>query len=73
VKPEDLNAAQRKQFGVWRELGLSEEAALDALREDGWLSSSPVESWEQRMFALLDDMDARLQQIQEAQVRRGER
>jgi hypothetical protein len=35
-----LNRKQREMFDVWVELGLSESAALDALREDGLLPSA---------------------------------
>src|SRR5688572_26866205 len=40
IKPDDLNRKQREHFDIWRELGLSEEAALAALREDGLIQES---------------------------------
>jgi hypothetical protein len=40
IKPSDLNRKQREAFNVWRSLGLSESAAMDALREDGLIQES---------------------------------
>jgi hypothetical protein len=40
IKPGDLNRKQREMFDTWRSLGLSESAAMDALREDGLVAMS---------------------------------
>jgi hypothetical protein len=41
IKKEDLNRQQREGFDLWRSFGLSEQAALDALIEDGTVTLSP--------------------------------
>jgi hypothetical protein len=40
MQPEDLNPEQRSAYNVWRWMGLSESAALNALREDGLLQTT---------------------------------
>ena len=40
MQPEDLNPEQRSAYNVWRWMGLSESAALNALREDGLLPTT---------------------------------
>jgi hypothetical protein len=38
VKPEDLGWEARRAYDMWREVGLSESAAMQALRDDGVLA-----------------------------------
>jgi hypothetical protein len=70
---------------VWRELGLSESAALDAVVEDGLTGvpnapgaqnyasvSESAGDWVRRISEQLDRMDAQLEEIREARKNRGE-
>jgi hypothetical protein len=40
VKPEDLGPKERRAFDMWRTIGLTEAAAMQALRDDGLLPVS---------------------------------
>jgi hypothetical protein len=40
MQPKDLNPEQRSAYKVWRWMGLSESAALNALCEDGLLQTT---------------------------------
>ena len=40
IKPEDLNPKQRKAYGTWVSLGLTHDAAVAALQEDGLLPTT---------------------------------
>jgi hypothetical protein len=42
-KPSDLNPTQRKSYDLWRDLGLTESAAMNALVEDGVITLSEDE------------------------------
>jgi len=42
-KPSDLNPTQRKSYDLWRDLGLTEAAAMNALVEDGVIRLSEEE------------------------------
>jgi hypothetical protein len=43
IKPSDLNPTQRKSYDLWRDLGLTESAAMNALVEDGVIRLSEEE------------------------------
>jgi hypothetical protein len=40
IKPDDLNPKQRKAYGTWVSLGLTHDAAVTALQEDGLLQTT---------------------------------
>jgi hypothetical protein len=40
IKPDDLNPKQRKAYGTWVSLGLTHNAAVAALHEDGLLATT---------------------------------
>jgi hypothetical protein len=48
MRPDDLHGGARDSYDTWRRLGLSEQAAMDVLREDGLL---PPESDHDRLVA----------------------
>jgi hypothetical protein len=47
-KPSDLNPTQRKSYDLWRDLGLTEAAAMNALVEDGVVRLSEEEKLARR-------------------------
>jgi hypothetical protein len=58
MRPDDLRGSARDSYEMWRRLGLSEHAAMDALIEDGLMSLTDDEQLArsfQRLFGLSEE------------------
>jgi hypothetical protein len=58
MRPEDLRGDARDSYEMWRRLGLGEDAAMDALIEDGLVSLTEDEQLArtfQRLFGLSEE------------------
>jgi hypothetical protein len=51
-KPSDLNPTQRKSYDLWRDLGLTKAAAMNALVEDGVVRLSEEEKLARRFSSI---------------------